>query len=55
MLSPKLIEHINNADTIFVLEAVSVFVMGNLASEAVKYVGVKAFKKIDGLFHTFLD
>ena len=55
MLTPQLIEHINHADAVFLLEAVSVFVVGNLATELVKYLGNKVFIKIDAMFHTFLD
>ena len=46
---------LTHADTKLIVEAIGVFIFSNLASEAIKYVGLKAFKKVDGLFHTFLD
>lgn len=46
---------LTNADTKLIVEAIGVFIFSNLASEAIKYIGVKAFKKVDGMFHTFLD
>ena len=51
-------EQINIAepkDIKLAIEVVSFFVFTNLASELIKYLGLKAFKKIDLMWHTFLD
>ena len=55
MVDADIIQHLNNTDAKFLIEVVSVFIFSNLSSELIKYLGVKAFKKVDGMFHTFLD